>query len=153
MYQSEQAVYVSSTLYSANHKLWHWRGGSRLLAWSHGDGRTASLNFIIIDLIGKGLVLEAPEGMYNKKGIMIMEIAGFVLIVIGGILIMLLSEEKAVMLVFIFMVYIGTLLITIGVTDDNPQAIDVYRGKTTLRITYQDNVPVDSVVVFKDKKK
>ena len=83
---------------------------------------------------------------------MIMEIAGFVLIVIGGVLIMLLSEEKAVIL-FIFMVCIGTLLITIGVTDGKPQAIDVYRGKTTLRITYQDNVPVDSVVGFKDKEK
>lgn len=29
------------------------------------------------------------------------------------------------------------------------QAIDVYRGKTTLKITYQDSIPVDSVVVFK----
>lgn len=33
-----------------------------------------------------------------------------------------------------------------------PQAIDVYRGKTTLQITYQDSIPVDSVVVFKDKE-
>ncbi len=30
-----------------------------------------------------------------------------------------------------------------------PSAIDVYRGKTTLEITYKDDVPVDSVVVFK----
>ena len=27
--------------------------------------------------------------------------------------------------------------------------IDVYRGKTTLQITYQDSIPIDSVVVFK----
>ena len=33
----------------------------------------------------------------------------------------------------------------------SPQAIDVYRGKTTLEITYKDSIPVDSVVVFKDK--
>lgn len=32
----------------------------------------------------------------------------------------------------------------------NPQAIDVYRGKTTLEITYKDSIPVDSVVVFKE---
>ena len=32
-----------------------------------------------------------------------------------------------------------------------PSAIDVYRGKTTLEITYKDSVAVDSVVVFKDK--
>ena len=34
-----------------------------------------------------------------------------------------------------------------------PTAIDVYKGKTTLEITYKDGVPVDSVVVFKDKEK
>lgn len=32
-----------------------------------------------------------------------------------------------------------------------PQAIDVYRGNTTLKITYQDSIAVDSVVVFKNK--
>lgn len=32
-----------------------------------------------------------------------------------------------------------------------PPAIDVYRGKTTLEITYKDGVPVDSVVVFKER--
>lgn len=32
-----------------------------------------------------------------------------------------------------------------------PKAIDVYRGNTTLQITYEDGVPVDSVVVFKEK--
>lgn len=32
-----------------------------------------------------------------------------------------------------------------------PNAIDVYRGKTTLQVTYQDSVAVDSVVVFKNK--
>lgn len=37
--------------------------------------------------------------------------------------------------------------------DKMPQAIDVYRGKTTLEITYRNGVPVDSVVVFKTEKK
>lgn len=31
-----------------------------------------------------------------------------------------------------------------------PSAIDVYRGRTTLEITYKDGNPVDSVVVYKD---
>lgn len=31
-----------------------------------------------------------------------------------------------------------------------PQAIDVYRNKTTLEITYKDSIPIDSVVVFKE---
>lgn len=30
-----------------------------------------------------------------------------------------------------------------------PKAIDVYKGKTTLEITYKDEVPIDSVVVWK----
>lgn len=30
-----------------------------------------------------------------------------------------------------------------------PKAIDVYKGKTTLVISYKDEVPVDSVVVWK----
>ena len=30
-----------------------------------------------------------------------------------------------------------------------PQAIDVYRGKTTLQITYKDNIPTDTIVVYK----
>ena len=31
----------------------------------------------------------------------------------------------------------------------NPTAIDVYRGKTTLEITYKDGVAIDSTVMFK----
>lgn len=31
----------------------------------------------------------------------------------------------------------------------SPEAIDVYRGKTTIEITYKDSIPVNSVVVFK----
>ena len=32
-----------------------------------------------------------------------------------------------------------------------PKAIDVYQGNTTLEITYKDSVPIDSVVVWKDR--
>ncbi len=32
---------------------------------------------------------------------------------------------------------------------EKPKAIDVYRGKTELEITYENNVPTDSCVVFK----
>ena len=34
---------------------------------------------------------------------------------------------------------------------DKPKAIDVYKGKTTLEITYKDSVPVDSTVVWKNR--
>ena len=33
----------------------------------------------------------------------------------------------------------------------NPMPIDVYRGHTTLQITYKDSVAVDTIVVFKDE--
>ena len=40
---------------------------------------------------------------------------------------------------------IGLVMVHVG----NPSAIDVYRGKTTLQITYKNNVPIDSIVVYK----
>lgn len=33
-----------------------------------------------------------------------------------------------------------------------PTALDVYRGRTTLEITYKDSVAVDSVVVWKESR-
>ena len=53
--------------------------------------------------------------------------------------------------------YFATLLLSIGFACfheywliTRPQAIDVYRGRTTLEITYKDSIPIDSVVVFKE---
>ena len=34
-----------------------------------------------------------------------------------------------------------------------PTALDVYRNKTTLQITYVDSIPTDTVVVFKEEFK
>ena len=34
---------------------------------------------------------------------------------------------------------------------NEPKPIDVYRGKTTLEITYRDSVAIDSTVVYKTK--
>lgn len=38
-----------------------------------------------------------------------------------------------------------------SICDKEPKAIDVYRGNTTLKISYVDSVATDSVVVFKNK--
>ena len=35
------------------------------------------------------------------------------------------------------------------ITYNEPAALDVYRGKTTLEITYRDSVAIDSTVVYK----
>ena len=50
---------------------------------------------------------------------------------------------------FMFIVFV---MIELG-NKNKPSAMDVYKGKTTLKITYKDGVPIDSVVVFKDKEK
>lgn len=42
-----------------------------------------------------------------------------------------------------------TLIIILVFNKKDPSAIDVYRGKTTLEITYKDSIPVDSIVVYK----
>ena len=36
-------------------------------------------------------------------------------------------------------------------SENTPTALDVYRGKTTLEITYVDSVAIDSTVVYKVK--
>ena len=40
---------------------------------------------------------------------------------------------------FLVMIFVGS----------EPTALDVYRGKTTLEITYRDSVAIDSTVVYK----
>lgn len=42
------------------------------------------------------------------------------------------------------------LLIFIQVKIGSPEAIDVYRGNTELKITYIDTIPQDTVVVWKN---
>lgn len=36
---------------------------------------------------------------------------------------------------------------------NTPTSLDVYKGKTTLEITYKDSIPIDTIVVFKDEFK
>lgn len=75
-------------------------------------------------------------------------VIGMFLILIGSVLIFAVSEKRRLELAFI-----GLMLCIVGMAclvHSNPQAIDVYRGKTTLEITYKDSIPVDSFVVFKE---
>lgn len=56
-----------------------------------------------------------------------------------------------------YCVIISSVMLTMVLINDSskdePTAIDVYQGKTTLEITYRDSIPVDSVVVFKEEFK
>ena len=73
-------------------------------------------------------------------------IIGLLLITVGSVLILAISKER------MGIAFIGIIVFTFGIeclVHSNPQAIDVYRGRTTLEITYKDSIPIDSVVVFK----
>lgn len=47
-----------------------------------------------------------------------------------------------------FLVVILLIILSIGYYNSIP-AIEVYRGNTTLEVTYKDGIPIDSVVVYK----
>ena len=60
------------------------------------------------------------------------------------------TEPSLVWLTIMFScLALGSLLSLINYNE--PTALDVYRGKTILEITYRDSVAVDSVVVYKMK--
>lgn len=44
---------------------------------------------------------------------------------------------------------IATGIAVLNIDKNNPSAIDTYRGKTTLKIIYKDDIAIDSVVVYK----
>lgn len=48
-------------------------------------------------------------------------------------------------------IFVAALYVLLVISVSKPKAIDVYRGKTTLEITYKNNVPIDTVVTYKDK--
>ena len=75
------------------------------------------------------------------------------IIVSTTIIISILSDSDIRILVTLIVFGIGEFLIIISLSEhyNNPSAIDVYKGNTTLEITYRDGVPIDSVVIFKDK--
>lgn len=46
---------------------------------------------------------------------------------------------------------LGIVFLIIYLNTDIPTAKEVYQGKTTLEITYKDGIPIDTVVVYKEK--
>lgn len=82
-----------------------------------------------------------------------MELAvGLILGCAGIITIYLTTKEDDFISFFaILFIVIGVLFLRDYYEQDNPTAMDVYQGKTTLEITYKDGVAVDSTVVFKQK--
>ena len=82
-----------------------------------------------------------------------MIILGLIFIIMGSALIVLLiMSEQTDGLTIIGSV--SSMFLIIGgagcIYDcKHPSVIDVYRGKTTLQVTYKDNIPTDTIVVYK----
>lgn len=83
-----------------------------------------------------------------------------ILVVIAGISTIIgyisLFMDKLVIATICFITVIGVWICSISCrpydnTKETPTALDVYRGKTTLEITYRDSIAVDSIVVYKMK--
>lgn len=82
-----------------------------------------------------------------------MIILGIILLILGSLIsIVLIIKEQTDGISSICGFFSGIFMLA-GVIFINdavqPQAIDVYRGKTTLQITYKDNIPIDTTVVYK----
>lgn len=58
------------------------------------------------------------------------------------------SEIICIIVTVVFSIFFGMISSNIS-HNKEPQPLDVYRGNTTLQVTYQDSVAIDSVVVFK----
>ena len=59
--------------------------------------------------------------------------------------------EKGIKPIIALILYTAGELNILGYSnaDPRPSAMDVYKGKTELRITYEGKTPVDSVVIYK----
>lgn len=65
------------------------------------------------------------------------------------------SEKGAVAYggLLMFMTILTSCAFGFAFSDKQITPIDVYRGKTTLEITYKDSIAIDSVVVWKEEVK
>ena len=61
------------------------------------------------------------------------------------------KESNTKIFTYILFVYSFLVLILSVYYTTKPRAIDVYKNRTTLEITYKDKVPIDSTVVWKSK--
>lgn len=83
----------------------------------------------------------------------ILALIGFIIIfLVIAIFTTIVKEEYNTVLAVLLLVmaFIGVFIIYD--ISNTPIALDVYEGKTELRITYEGKVPVDSVVIYKKEK-
>lgn len=82
----------------------------------------------------------------------VLAIIGFIIVTIVIVLCVIeIKEEGNIVLskVLLIIAIIGLLFIIVSYISNAPTALDVYKGKTELRITYEGKTPVDSIVIYK----
>lgn len=84
---------------------------------------------------------------------------GLIILVMGfGFSLIKTEKERVPQYLLVLMGFMASMFLMfakddfIEVHSNVPTALDVYKGKTTLQITYRDSVPIDTVVVFKEKR-
>ena len=86
--------------------------------------------------------------------VLIIEILFFIVIVIAGVTSTKLANYKKSYSIICLILMIILWCINaccVAIIINQPTAIDVYKGKTELQIIYKGTIPIDSVVVFKNK--
>lgn len=84
------------------------------------------------------------------EGIVYLGILGIIAIFIGVVTEVFDSDNGNWFIGCIVATALFIIIIIVGYNKSKePTAIDVYRGNTTLEITYKDSIPIDTVVVFK----
>ena len=76
---------------------------------------------------------------------------GLTFLCVGIIINFIITEAHPGIYLGTLIACVGAMLITTARYETKPSAMDVYQGKTTLDITYRDGIPIDSVVVYKEK--
>lgn len=82
-----------------------------------------------------------------------MIIIGIIAILIGSILSAKALTDSDCDIHVVGTAFLGGVIVAFGLwcidSFKYPKAIDVYRDKTTLQITYKGNIPIDTTVVYK----
>jgi len=94
------------------------------------------------------LVEKYKKGVKEMNGYTILAIVFAILLIVIIIIKEVHNKEVPVACTIICATLYGA-FVAIGCYEREPTALDVYRGKTTLEITYRDSVAIDPTVVYK----
>lgn len=81
----------------------------------------------------------------------ILTIASIILFVIGFLITIFNIKNPAIASVIVAL-FFCSLIFGMAAYETSPSAMDVYQGKTTLEKVYQNNIPIDSTVIYKPRK-